>query len=92
MPPDAAPELRAQDRLGCLRLGEILVDGSRVHTFVYGGPWQGPGQPVPLGVTVPNDPSLVGAVIFAQGLMLDPRPEATLPVALAGAAYIRVGF
>ena len=52
-------------------LGEILIDLSPPNpvTIFTGSPWM--GNPVPFGVTLMNDPMLIGQSFFNQAAFLD---------------------
>lgn len=70
---------------GCELL--VSVDATLVRTATGSGPGTGTAS-APL--TVPNDPSLRGAVLFAQWLQFDPNTPAALPVVTSDALAIPV--
>ncbi len=54
---------------GELLIGVVPPDPS---VTLVGGTWGGPGQYAPLDLPIPNDPDLLGLVVYGQGLLLDP--------------------
>jgi len=70
-----------------IRLGSFAL-----RTRIVGPPWQGAGIPALVTVDVPNDPSLIGATLFTQGLLAAPGASPSLVrYGLADAARLIVG-
>ncbi len=69
--------------------GELLVDLSN-HVALPGGPWTGPGNAVPIQITIPPTVGLVGASLYTQGVMLD--ITGAVPIGLAGAQELCIGL
>ncbi len=71
--------------------GELLLNlATLIPPPIGGAPWAGPGNPAPVFLPIPYDCNLLGAVVYAQGSMVDPT-SATLPIALADAAQLTIG-
>jgi hypothetical protein len=71
-------------------LGESLIDFTAPYVSLTGGAWGGVGQPVVFPLPVPLFEGFVGATVYAQGLMIDPAPQATVVLGLTSA--LRVGI
>ena len=48
-------------------------------------------SPALFTLSIPNDPSLIGELVFAQGLLFDPTPGATYLWKATRAAELRIG-
>lgn len=71
--------------------GELLIDlGPPSLPWLVGDPWNGPGQPVPIEIPIPDDASLAGISLFFQGLLYDPNVSAPIPLGLAEALEIEL--
>jgi hypothetical protein len=67
--------------------GELLVDLSAPYLLL--------GPPLPdadLPLDIPLDLGLLGWAVFAQGVLLDPLPNAVAPIGLARAAQLQFGY
>ncbi len=73
-------------------LGESLIDFASPYTLLTGGPWGGVGQSVAFALPVPFFEGFVGATVYAQGLMIDPAPQAPVVFGLTSALRIEVGY
>jgi len=63
--------------------GELLLALSPPPVVrVVGSPWGGVGVPSEFGFVVPPDAGLVGATVYFQALLIDPRPGARVRVGL----------
>jgi subtilisin family serine protease len=74
--------------------GELLISltpPSPLLPFLVGTPWSGAGSPTPIDVSVPDDCTLLGVSIYAQGVLLDTSPGASVPLGLTEAAQITIG-
>ncbi|MCB9881208.1 MAG: hypothetical protein H6834_05410 [Planctomycetes bacterium] len=72
---------------GSLQLAEpspLLVPGQQA--------WAGAGRPAPVTLAIPFLTSLLGLPLYAQGVLVDTTPGATIPVGLADAAELCFGF
>jgi hypothetical protein len=58
-------------------LGELLLGLSTQFATVPGAPWLGPGSPAPVALPIPDNLSLVGLTVYAQGLLVDPAGSQT---------------
>lgn len=67
--------------------GELLLSLAP-FPFIWTSPtpWNGPGQPVLFPITLP--PSLVGVIAYAQGILADPSPTASIPFGLTDALEV----
>ena len=73
--------------------GELLLDlGLLAGPAILVAPWVGPGWPALAVLGVPLDPNLAGALLYAQGVIVDPTPGRPVPIGLADAARMRLGF
>lgn len=52
--------------------GEYLLNPATIIRTKFGSPWQGAGSPSIVNLVVPNDPSLLGLQLYAQGLLVAP--------------------
>ena len=66
--------------------GELLLSVVPPNPFALlaGAPWQGPGLPSEFALPIPANPLLSGAVLYAQGFLVDPVLFAA-PFAATGA-------
>ena len=72
--------------------GELLVSVAPPPFLVLAeAPWVGPGAPAPIALPIPVDPTILGASFYAQGLLVDTSPGATVPFGLTDAVELRVG-
>lgn len=71
--------------------GELLLDLGTVGLTLLAGPWAGVGQPVGFTLTMPPAPYLYGLPLYAQGLLLDLQPAATVPIGLTTGVRLVVG-
>jgi hypothetical protein len=72
--------------------GELhLAPGRLLGTVLLGPAWTGPGNPAPIPVPIPADCSLIGASLYAQGLMANPIGPLVLGLARAAELRIREG-
>jgi streptogramin lyase len=69
--------------------GELLV-GQPLFALKVGAPWGGAGSPASFSVSVPNDPDLIGVVVYAQGALVD--TSAGVQVGLSEARRLRLGM
>ena len=53
--------------------------------------WQGAGQPAWVPVLIPSVPGIVGASLYAQGLIFEPVPAAGVPFGLTEALRLEIG-
>ena len=67
---------------GPLANGELLV-GSPLYLTRQGTGWTGPGNPAPVVLTIPPDPTLIGRTFYVQGRLQDASPGALVPLAFA---------
>ncbi len=67
--------------------GELLlsVAGPNPFTVVTGSFWAFPGSPARVSISVPQDASLAGLPLFAQGVLLSLSPSAAVPLGLTEA-------
>jgi hypothetical protein len=75
--------------------GELLIGlmpPNPIPPIFVGGPWAGPGMPVPFTIGVPDDKSLHGRTFYAQGLMFDPSAGAPIRFALTDAVRLEAGL
>ncbi|MFO1051521.1 MAG: hypothetical protein U1F36_04865 [Planctomycetota bacterium] len=73
--------------------GELLLDfGLLAGPALPVVPWLGTGQPATLGLDVPLDANLAGALLHAQGAIVDLAPGAIAPIGMTDAARIRIAF
>lgn len=70
--------------------GEWLV-GTPLFQLKLGAPWQGAQQPVAFTVAVPDDPSLIGVRVYAQGALVDPSGVGP-SLALTRGLRLRIGL
>ncbi|MFY9345073.1 MAG: hypothetical protein WAT39_21460 [Planctomycetota bacterium] len=68
--------------------GEVLVDISQPYVSLFAGVW---AAPLPYPFAVPFTPSLVGAVLWVQGLLVDLSPGAPVLFGLTNGARLVVG-
>ena len=71
--------------------GEVLVALVGPNLFVTGAPWAGPGMPAPFPIAIPDDPVLVTAKLYVQGVIVDPIAAGGVPIGLTGAVEITIG-
>ncbi|MDA0372486.1 MAG: hypothetical protein O2865_01755 [Planctomycetota bacterium] len=71
--------------------GELLLDTSAPLAAQISGPWSGPGQPVTFALRIPDDPTLIGARLYAQGALFDPTPGNAVPVGLTTGVRLDLG-
>ncbi|MFT5464034.1 MAG: hypothetical protein ACI8QS_002926 [Planctomycetota bacterium] len=73
--------------------GELLIDISTKALFdsIDGATWTGPGQPAAVQIAVPTDVSLLGMLVFSQGLLLDPAATFGIRLGLSDAAALSIG-
>lgn len=71
--------------------GELLLDATAPLAAQVSGPWNGPSQPVFFQLRTPDDPSLLGARLYAQGALFDPIPGNQLPLGLTTGVELVVG-
>ena len=75
--------------------GELLISVQAqdlIPPGLIGGSWQGPGQPVGIGVDIPNDLNLIGLSVYAQGVLIDlAAPTGGIRFGLTDAVELRVG-
>ena len=72
--------------------GELLIGLAPPPFLVLAGaPWIGPGTPAPIALTIPLDAALLGASVYAQGLLFDTSPGATVAFGLTDAVELQVG-
>ena len=74
--------------------GELLISlepPTPIVRVLVGPPWRGARTPSPISVAIPNDLTLLGSSVFAQGLMLDPTAEFGVKFGLTDAVELRVG-
>ncbi len=67
--------------------GELLIQLSSLP-LIFGTPWAGAGTPTPIDIPIPSTPALSGLSVYAQGLLFDGSPGASLTYGLADAAVI----
>jgi hypothetical protein len=70
--------------------GELLLDTAQPNVGLYAGMWTGAG-PVALPYATPFAAGLLGQDLFAQGLLVDLAPAATVPFALTNGLRLRLG-
>jgi hypothetical protein len=70
--------------------GELLLDTTQPNVGLYAGMWTGAG-PVALPYATPFAAGLLGQDLFAQGLLVDLAPAATVPFALTNGLRLRLG-
>jgi len=69
--------------------GELLIRTNPTPFRTLGGSlWSGPGNPVPVGFNIPNNPALIGLKLYAQGRVVDFTPASPLRLGLTGAFEI----
>ncbi len=74
--------------------GEILVSNDpnhRLRPSFHGPAWAGPGIPSVIRMDIPNDPTLLGMPIYAQGVMVDPNATTGPRIGLTAAVELRFG-
>ncbi len=72
--------------------GELLISVTPPPFLVLSGaPWAGPGTPAPIPLPIPVDTTILGASFYAQGLLVDTSPGATVSFGLTDAVELRVG-
>jgi len=72
--------------------GELLLAVSPAPFLVAsGGPWPGTGSPVEFALPLPADDALIGASLFAQGVLVAPSGGAS-PAMLTDAFELRLGL
>ncbi len=80
--------------LGMNGPGELLIQTGPLilrPLLVGGSLWAGPGMPAPVDFVIPVVPSIVNFFLYAQGLMLDLSPGATVKLGLADAYRLLMG-
>lgn len=73
--------------------GELLVrlvEPDPVHVLV-GRAWHTPGVPAPVTLEVPNNPMLVGQVVYAQGYLVDDSWTDGIRIGLTDALELLIG-
>jgi hypothetical protein len=70
--------------------GELLVDPQSLLILV-GAAWLGPGTPAPVALPIPRLPAIVGASVFAQGIIIDTSPGANVVFGLTDAVELQIG-
>jgi hypothetical protein len=70
--------------------GELLLDTAQPYVGLYAGQWTATG-PVALPYTAPFAAGLLGLDLFAQGLLVDLAPAASVPFALTNGLRLRLG-
>jgi len=72
--------------------GELLIDAQAPNPVlvVTGGAWAGPGTHAAVAIQVPAIPALIGARVWAQGMLVDPSGFG-LPFALTNGAELWLG-
>ena len=74
--------------------GEILIslaDGDlAVGPYFAGPPWPGPGSPAEIALAIPNDRTLIGLPLYAQGLIEDPSASLGVRYGLTNALRITI--
>ena len=72
--------------------GELLLGVAPPPFLVIAGAsWAGPGTPAPIALPIPADATLLGASFYAQGLLLDTSPGASVSFGLTDAVELQVG-
>lgn len=74
--------------------GELLISfarGDLILPSAMGAPWTGPGNPAPVAVVIPNDCTLVGESVYAQGMLFDGAPAPFFRIVLTEAVRLDVG-
>ena len=72
--------------------GELLISLAPPPFLVLAGaPWAGPGTPAPIALPIPVDTTILGASFYAQGLLVDTSPGATVSFGLTDAVELQVG-
>ncbi len=75
--------------------GQLLVHPGaafRLKPNLIGAPYAGPGNPAPIVLALPNDPSLAGVHLFVQGLLYEPANPFGVELGLSRAADITIGL
>jgi hypothetical protein len=73
--------------------GEVLVSLANPAPFktLTGPAWAGPGIPAGLNFVIPNQQSLLGRAIYAQGRLVDSTPGAPIPTAMTSGFQMVLG-
>ncbi len=72
--------------------GELLINlAKRVSDIRIGPLWVGPGTPSVMSFGIPNDASLVGVTIYAQGILFDPSAAFGVKFGFTDAIELFVG-
>lgn len=74
--------------------GELLIDltpPNIVSPLFFNGLWAGPGLPAPVLLPIPSSTNLVGVTFYAQGVLVDPTPQAIAPIGLTEGAALLIG-
>jgi len=72
---------------GAGAVGELLVDLTPPNPIVNAGPLPWLGAPVSFALPIPSLPSLIGAEVYLQGMLVDPAPGA--PVLFGATSGLR---
>jgi hypothetical protein len=72
---------------GAGQAGEVLLD----LNLPYASALLLPSPSLSLVLQAPANPSLLGAVLFAQGLIVDVAPTATVPFGLSNGLRLQFG-
>ncbi len=71
--------------------GELLIRFSPPPLLTLAGaPWTGPGNPVPISLSIPANPNLAGLTVYLQGRIFDPTPGAAVRIGLTEAYALTV--
>ena len=73
--------------------GEILINALAPDPYLMlaGPSWNGAGQPAPITVGLPDDPTLVGFQVYGQGAIIDPAATFGVKIGVTEGFVFQIG-